>query len=272
MVALVSFLLVLTLSIIVERVATVALILTGLSRDMARFQARSAFTGSGFTTSEAEAMMSHPARRRIVMLLMGMRNVEIITGVSTLVLSFIGVDSSREGALHGLLIVAGLVALGVAASNKWVDHHLSKVIAWALHRWTSLDARDYTSLLGLTNGYAVLETVVDANSWMVHRKLEELNLPEEGVTVLAIQRKGGAFVGAPARATVIRPGDKLILYGQTKPLAEISQRQAGAGGDQAHRDAIAAHQEILREQDQGEHAWTLRWLPPHERRKQSLIP
>ena len=121
MVALVSFLLVPTLSIIVERVATVALILTGLSRDAARFQARSAFTGSGFTTSEAEAVVSHPARRRIVMLLMGMRNVEIITGVSTLVLSFVGVDSSREGAIRGLLIVAGLVALGLAASSKWVD-------------------------------------------------------------------------------------------------------------------------------------------------------
>ncbi len=270
MVALVSFLLVLTLSIIVERVATVALILTGLSRDAARFQARSAFTGSGFTTSEAEAVVSHPARRRIVMLLMGMRNVEIITGVSTLVLSFVGVDSSREGAIRGLLIVAGLVALGLAASSKWVDRRLSRLIAWALRRWTSLDARDYTSLLGLTNGYTVLEMVVDADSWMAHRKLDELNLPEEGVTVLAIQRDGGDFVGAPGRATVIRPRDKLILYGQAAPLAEISQRQAGTGGDQAHRDAIDAHQEILRKQDQREHAQTLRWPPLHERRKQSL--
>ncbi|MGZ3673172.1 MAG: potassium transporter TrkA, partial [Ktedonobacterales bacterium] len=51
MVALVSFLLVLTLSLIIERIATVALTLTGLSRDAAAFQARSAFTGTGFTTS-----------------------------------------------------------------------------------------------------------------------------------------------------------------------------------------------------------------------------
>lgn len=272
MVALVSFLLVLTLSIIVERVATVALILTGLSRDAARFQARSAFTGSGFTTSEAEAVVSHPARRRIVMLLMGMRNVEIITGVSTLVLSFVGVDSSREGAIRGLLIVAGLVALGLAASSKWVDRRLSRLIAWALRRWTSLDARDYTSLLGLTNGYTVLEMVVDADSWMAHRKLDELNLPEEGVTVLAIQRADGDFVGAPGRATVILPRDKLILYGQAAALAEISQRQAGTSGDQAHRDAIDAHREILRKQDQREHARTLRWQPPHERRKETLTP
>jgi len=107
MLALFSFLLVLTLSFITERIATVALTLTGLSGDAARFQARSAFTGTGFTTSEAEQVTTQPARRRIIMLLMGMRSVEIIMGVATLVLTFIGVDNTREGVLRGLLIVGG---------------------------------------------------------------------------------------------------------------------------------------------------------------------
>lgn len=44
--------------------------MTGMSLDHARFQARSAFTGTGSTTSEAEAVVTHPARRRIVMALM----------------------------------------------------------------------------------------------------------------------------------------------------------------------------------------------------------
>ena len=44
MIALVSFLVVVTLSLVVERIATVALTLTGLSRDAAWFQARSALT------------------------------------------------------------------------------------------------------------------------------------------------------------------------------------------------------------------------------------
>jgi hypothetical protein len=51
-------------------------------------------------------------------------------------------------------------------------------------------------LLGLTNGYTVLKMVVDADSWTAHRRLDEMDLPEKGVTVLAIQRAGGAFVGA----------------------------------------------------------------------------
>ena len=44
------FLLALTISLIVIRVGTMAFMLTGLSRESARFQAHSAFTGVGFTT------------------------------------------------------------------------------------------------------------------------------------------------------------------------------------------------------------------------------
>jgi len=33
---------------------------TGLSRESARFQARSALTGGGFTTTESEAVVRHP--------------------------------------------------------------------------------------------------------------------------------------------------------------------------------------------------------------------
>jgi len=37
-----------------------------LSVEAAHFQARSALTGVGFTTSESELIVGHPARRRIV--------------------------------------------------------------------------------------------------------------------------------------------------------------------------------------------------------------
>jgi len=60
MIAIISLLLVVLLSIIVTRVASIALTHTGISREAARFQARSAFTGSGFTTNESEMVVNHP--------------------------------------------------------------------------------------------------------------------------------------------------------------------------------------------------------------------
>ncbi len=47
-------LIVFTVSLVVIRIAAVGLTMTGVSKDLAQFQALSAFTGSGFTTKESE--------------------------------------------------------------------------------------------------------------------------------------------------------------------------------------------------------------------------
>ena len=56
MLPIVSILVIVGLSLLVTRIASVALVHTGLGREAARFQARSAFTGVGFTTSESETI------------------------------------------------------------------------------------------------------------------------------------------------------------------------------------------------------------------------
>ncbi|MGA7878047.1 MAG: hypothetical protein WCA08_20480 [Desulfoferrobacter sp.] len=58
-VGVIAFLTVLVISLIITRLETVALSLTGLSEEAAKFHARSAFTGTGFTTSEAEKVVNH---------------------------------------------------------------------------------------------------------------------------------------------------------------------------------------------------------------------
>src|SRR6188472_4681707 len=88
--AAVSVLVVVLVSVLVARVGTVALTLTGMSRESARFQARSAFFGVGFTTAEAESVVGHPVRRRIIMWLILLGNAGVISVLGTLVISFGG--------------------------------------------------------------------------------------------------------------------------------------------------------------------------------------
>lgn len=92
----IAFFVVLSLSLIITRIATIALALTGLSEEAARFQARSAFTGTGFTTSEAEKVVNHPVRRRIIILLMVARSAGLVSIVISLVLSFGGSGAEQE--------------------------------------------------------------------------------------------------------------------------------------------------------------------------------
>ena len=47
-----------------------ALQFTGVEKVRAQFQALSAFSGTGFTTKEAETVVNHPRRRKIIMGLM----------------------------------------------------------------------------------------------------------------------------------------------------------------------------------------------------------
>ena len=57
MISILSLLVVLILSIMATRIATVALPSTGLSRASANFLARSAFMGAGFTTNGSEKVV-----------------------------------------------------------------------------------------------------------------------------------------------------------------------------------------------------------------------
>jgi hypothetical protein len=68
------------LSLLVARVATVAFVLTGLSKEAAR----SVLSGTGFTTSEAEGVVGHPVRPdRMVRMLVGSERASAMFGART---------------------------------------------------------------------------------------------------------------------------------------------------------------------------------------------
>lgn len=242
MISIITLMVVVVLSILVVRIASVALTLTGLSQELARFEARSAFTGAGFTTTDSEKVVHHPVRRRIIMLLMLFGNAGLISAVSTLLLSFVGAD--EEGGITQALwfrvaaIVTGLLGLWAVAHSRIVDKYLSRAIAWSLKRWTKLEVRDYAGLLHLSGDYSVVELLVRSDDWMAGRHLRELRLDEEGVLVLGIELEQGGYVGAPRGKAVVSPGDTLLLYGPRATLAELDLRRSGTSGNWRHFQAV----------------------------------
>jgi hypothetical protein len=238
MIAIGSLLVVVLISLIVTRVATVALIATGMSRETARFQARSAFTGTGFTTRESELVVGHPIRRRIVLALMLAGNAGLVAVVASLMLGFTRGGQGAAG-FRVLELVLGLAALFLAARSRWVDRRLTPLIARALSRWADLGVRDYAGLLELEHGYRVLELMVRPGDWVAGRTLAELTLRDEGIVVLGVRRSGGGWVGAPGGATRVEGGDTLVCYGREGALGELDARPSGPAGDQAHERAVA---------------------------------
>lgn len=235
LVPIITLLVVLALGFVVVRVGMVALIFTGLSKDLAWFQAHSAFMGVGFTTRESEQITEHPVRRRIAWWLMLLGNAGLIAAISALIPVFITSGEGMMGFWARLLwLISGLVLLWTLASSRFVDSVIYRATNWALRRWTTLELSDFPALLQFSAGYSVTEIAVEPAHWLVGKTLMDLRLPDEGVQMLGIRRADGEYVGTPVASTYIRRGDTLLVYGRSEQIAEIGGRSAGAEGDIAH--------------------------------------
>lgn len=242
MIAVITLLLIVALSLLATRIATTALILTGLSRQSARFQARSALTGAGFTTGESEHVVNHPVRRRIVMGLMLIGSAGIVSAIATLSVSFVGDQSSTQVVQRLAMLLGGVVVLLLLSRNERVDIWLQRVISRFLRRHSDLDVRDYAALLHVHGEYSVSELEVEVGDWIAGRSLADLALSDEGVLVLGVQRGAQAYLGAPRGDSRVEAGDVLIVYGPGQRIEDLDRRPAGPEGDAARTAAVEAQQ------------------------------
>lgn len=234
MLAISSLLLVVVISLLITRVAAVVLVATGLSQQAARFQARSAFTGAGFTTSESERVVDHPVRRRVIAVLMLVGNAGVVAAASSVILGFRG-NAVGHAWWRILELVAGLAVLVWLSRSRWVDRWLTRRIGRALRRFTDLTTTDAVGLLRLPAGYAVHELGIEAGDWVTGAPLGELDLESEDIRVLGLVPSGGGYVGTPDGDRRLGAGDVAIVYGDRQRLVELDHRPLGPQGDAAHR-------------------------------------
>ena len=216
MVSVMSLLLVIALSMLVIKIGSIALLMTGLSEEVAKFQSLSAFSGTGFTTKESESILKVPIRRKIVSLLIRLGSVGVVTSISTLLLSFLGAGSATVERL--LVLGTGVVVLLILARNKTFNRLLNPVIERMLSKYTSLDLRDYVSLLHLKEDYRIAEIDIRQHNWLANQTIQDLNLIDEGVLVLGVKRYGEEYIGVPPTDLRLRAHDLLVLYGRKKRL------------------------------------------------------
>lgn len=243
MAALISFFVILLISLTIVRIATTMLKMTGLSEDIAKFQARSAFTGTGFTTRESESILHHPVRRKIIQNLMLIGNIGIVSFISSLLLTFMTGQSNNDILLRFSILLGGAFILFLISITKPFNWVMSKAIERVLKRKTAVYSKDYDSLLFLSGEFEVIKVSVSPETWLSERSLSDLKLSEEGILVIGIRRTDGYYIGSPRGDTVLFSNDKLILYGKERILREIGNRPAGPEGDKNHEANI----QIVRE-------------------------
>ena len=197
---------------LIVRVGAVLLELTGLDEERSHFQALSALTGTGFTTSEAESVVIHPFRRRIISTLMIIGNAGIITMIGSLVASF-WQKSSYQMLINLLIIILGIsIILRLSRSEKIKDY-LRKRIRKRLEKSEQFHRVAIDYLLQQTKGYGVVRVKIPPDSPVVGKSLKELGTTKKSLLILSIERDE-QLIPVPGADDTIQAGDILVCFGQ----------------------------------------------------------
>lgn len=207
------------ISLLIVRAGAVALMMTGMNFDKAKFQALSAFTGTGFTTREAERVVNNPRRRKIVIWLMILGNAGIVTVIVTATSSVTEMQGLQTG-LNVLILFAGIVLISMIARHTPIVRRWEAFAQMRLARLKIFD--DDTTvdeLLHITEGYGVVRVQLMENSALIGQTLSQINAGLEHSFVLGIERDKDWFP-TPRLSRTLLADDYLIIYGKLDDLAD----------------------------------------------------
>jgi hypothetical protein len=203
-------LLIVFLSFLIVRAAAVVLIMTGMDPVRARFQALSAFTRTGFTTSEAETVVRHPVRRRVIVWLMILGNAGIITVMVTATSAFV-LTRGIFFALNGVFLIVGIVIIWLIAKYSGLGARWERFVTRKFVKSPSAEELYCEDLTHLAEGWGFLRVLVTRGSRFVDRRLSQMTFTGN-FEILGIER-GERWLPLPGKDEPIEVGDALIVFG-----------------------------------------------------------
>lgn len=231
---LILFLVAIIVSFVAVRIGAIAFELTGLEWSLAKFQSLSCFSGTGFTTREAELITGHPQRRRIASILMVFGNAGLVTLIATFantirpsmsvseLPSF--VDVSVPPAAVPWINLTVVVCVGYLIyrilSRAHILHKFTEYLRSRIRKSDIIQPVSFEQLMVATGGYGVASVLASEQSSVVGKTLRASGLREEDITVLAVERSGGTISNPPAD-TPIMVGDRLVCFGKTDVVRRV---------------------------------------------------
>ena len=220
---LVPTLLVIFVSFLIIRAAAIALMMTGMDRQRAVFQALSAFSGTGFTTKEAESVVNNPVRRRIISWLMILGNagivVVIIAATSSLVTS-----KGYQLPINVLILLVGIYLIYRVATHKGFIRRWESFVEDKLVKSSTFEEGATEDLLHLIEGYGLVRAIIAEGSSLVGSSLADSKLTEKELMVLGIER-GKVWIPIPKAKEIIQEGDRLVVYGPLEVLKSLFREE-----------------------------------------------
>lgn len=217
MASVIVLVLIVIVSYVIVTAGATAYELTGLDRETARFQALSAFTGTGFTTRVSQRVVGQPVRRRITSTLIILGYGGTASVIASLVTS-IDVDSGYATLLNlGLLVLTGVIAW--FALRLLGPLFLGDVIRRILLPRITGDLVPHEELLLYKAGFGITRIEIPPRSRVIGKSLRELDLRTYNVQVIAVEEDNKVHP-IPDPDWAFRKGQHLIVYGELRKVQE----------------------------------------------------
>jgi hypothetical protein len=221
------FLIIIGVSFVTVRIGAIAFQITGLPWSLAKFQALSCFTGTGFTTRESELVTSNPQRRKIASALIILGHAGFVTLIATFANSLRTdwVTVYKLPFLHSivpaylvpwvnlLIIILGVLTIYRVAINYRLAAKITSVLKAHIIKRQIIEPVSIEELVVATGGYGVSRIEVCKGSPVLNKNLVEADLPKCSILVLAIERDG-KITPNPSPDTKFILGDRLICFGK----------------------------------------------------------
>ncbi|MFH1416109.1 MAG: TrkA C-terminal domain-containing protein [Elusimicrobiota bacterium] len=228
------FIVTLAISFIVVRIGAVSFHLTGLEWSISKFQALSCFSGTGFTTKEAELIVTHPQRRKIASILMISGNVGLVTLIATfanslrptMTLSIIDLPFLRSFMPASVLPVVNLLVILIASyaifrifTAKKVTDRLTAFFKKSMEKKKIIKQFTYSDIAVIGKKHGITQVKVTKDSPVIDKTVMDSGLRKKDILVLAVENKNENIYN-PSADTVIKLGDKLTCFGELDNIKE----------------------------------------------------
>lgn len=212
------------LIILIIEISTVLLEATGLRREVARFQAISLLTGTGYTTSESEMVINHPIRRKIASFLIVFGTISFAVILSFVISFFV------TNAVHLSDLGFGVVILAASMlflRNRFVKGFLSRNVGLRFEKY-SVHHKSVEEVFHVDSEYVMRQfCLTDAHFRVVNVSLKQLKLANEDIKILNIKRNHH-IIKNPTGSTVLLPGDDILVYGNVEKIHHYFQERQGS--------------------------------------------
>ena len=220
---LIPTLLVVFVSYLIVRAGGIALRMTGMDEERARFQALSAFTGTGFTTKEAELVVNHPTRRKIISWLMILGHAGIVTVIVTATSSLI-TTKGYQLSINAIFLIGGIYLIHRLTRHRKLMKKWEEFIRKKLIKFPEFEEGLTEDLLHFLEGYGLVRISVRKDSEFAEKEIGKLDLRKRGVIVLGIEREG-KWIHTPDRNEKLLPDDRIVVYGPLSTLKKLGKEE-----------------------------------------------